>query len=560
MFKQINIMLCFLLFFAFDRATAQDNFKIFSPDFIPSNNSFEISIITSKKFPEADKLNIFISPDLSLVINKIILLTNDENLQIPFHTEFMKEYSEPFQKMSLDLTDTSRFSDEEFFQIVISLKSATVNSNNLKFFGEFIRGEEILGYLANSESKINSDTDHIYNLSFNYYQQYSTAGDAASLIQGSYLNIPLVYNFDEVLAVEFWIKVKNSPSTFLEIINWATNRVEYSLSINDNQMLTLSSMNDELLLIKSFFISENIWYHFNINFEKEKSEFSFFCDENELVRFKVQNKIEFDNLVLHFQNEKQNVEVNLDQLRVINLNQSSSAVNRNKNYVDYSDDSSNVILQINFNETELDNFLNKKNISFERIRLIKSNAPIFPKSPQINVRLSENFYEIEWEGESYEDAVQYVLERAFDNYDFIEVGNIAADNNLNPMYSLLSEKIEQYEIVYFRIKQINKDRSIIYSDVIKVGQGIVDDVIIGQNYPNPFNPTTLIEFELLHDSDVEVKVYNLAGKEIALLQKGFLSRGVHQFLFDASGFSSGVYLYQIITPFSSQTRKMILAK
>ena len=95
---------------------------------------------------------------------------------------------------------------------------------------------------------------------------------------------------------------------------------------------------------------------------------------------------------------------------------------------------------------------------------------------------------------------------------------------------------------------------------LKVGQGIVDDLIIGQNFPNPFNPTTLIEFELLQDSDVEVKVYNLTGKEIALLHEGVLSKGVHQFTFDASGLSSGVYLYQIITPLSSQTRKMILAK
>jgi hypothetical protein len=181
-------------------------------------------------------------------------------------------------------------------------------------------------------------------------------------------------------------------------------------------------------------------------------------------------------------------------------------------------------------------------------------------SPEIKVKFSNNYYEIEWEGGSYKDAVQYVLERANDNNDFIEVGQTSADNDENKKYSLLSEKIEQPEVVYFRIKQINKDGSVIYSDVAKVGQGIVDDLIIGQNFPNPFNPTTLIEFELLQDSDVEVKVYNLAGKEIAFLHKGFLSSGVHQFMFDASGFSSGVYLYQITTPLSSQTRKMILAK
>ena len=548
------------MFFAFDITTAQDNFKIFISDFIQPYSSFEISIITSKTFPVAEKLDIFISPDISLIINKVQVNSGYQKFQIPLHYEFVKEYSEQFQKISIDLNDSTRFSDGEFFQLIISLKSMQTKSNSLKFFGEFKSGNEILGYLDNSESKISSGTNHLYNLSFNYYQKFSTAGNSLSLVQGSYLNVPLIYTFDGVLAAEFWLKIKNSTSTFLEIINGETNRVEYSLSINDNQMLVINDKNNELLPIKPFFISQNIWCHLNVNFEKEKSELSFFCNGNELASYKVYSNIDFENLVLHFEIEKQNGEINLDQLRVINLNQNSSALNRNKNYLDYSDDISNVILQLNFSDDELSNLLNRKIISYERIRLIKSNAPIFPRSPEINVRLADNYYEIEWEGGSYEDAVQYVLERANDNNDFIEVAKKLADNNENKTYSLLSEKIEQPEVVYFRIKQFNKDGSVIYSDVAKVGQGIVDDLIIGQNFPNPFNPTTLIEFELLQDSDVEVKVYNLTGKEIALLHEGALSKGVHQFTFDASGLSSGVYLYQIITPLSSQTRKMILAK
>ncbi len=70
MFKQINIILCFLLFFSFDWAIAQDNFKVFVPEFIPSDGSFEVSIITSKKFPEADRLDFYFLPDFSLIINQ----------------------------------------------------------------------------------------------------------------------------------------------------------------------------------------------------------------------------------------------------------------------------------------------------------------------------------------------------------------------------------------------------------------------------------------------------------------------------------------------------------
>ena len=198
------------MFFAFDITTAQDNFKIFISDFIQPYSSFEISIITSKTFPVAEKLDIFISPDISLIINKVQVNSGYQKFQIPLHYEFVKEYSEQFQKISIDLNDSTRFSDGEFFQLIISLKSMQTKSNSLKFFGEFKSGNEILGYLDNSESKISSGTNHLYNLSFNYYQKFSTAGNSLSLVQGSYFNVLLIYTFDGVLAAEFWLKIKNS--------------------------------------------------------------------------------------------------------------------------------------------------------------------------------------------------------------------------------------------------------------------------------------------------------------------------------------------------------------
>ena len=114
--------------------------------------------------------------------------------------------------------------------------------------------------------------------------------------------------------------------------------------------------------------------------------------------------------------------------------------------------------------------------------------------------------------------------------------------------------------MYYRIKQVNLDKTEVFSEIVKVGQGVVEDVILEQNYPNPFNPKTQIEFELVQDSDVEVVVYNLAGKEVALLNRGFLSKGIHKFEFDGSELPSGIYLFQVVTSQSTQTRKMILAK
>ncbi|MBP1683056.1 MAG: hypothetical protein H6Q27_620, partial [Ignavibacteriaceae bacterium] len=123
MLKRLNIILCFLLLLSFDWTSAQDNFKVFFPEFIPSNGNFEVSIITSKKFPEAEKLHIYLLPDFSLNIMRVELWTRDSKKQIPVHKDFFTESSELYQKVSIDLSDTTRLANKEFFQLVISLKS-----------------------------------------------------------------------------------------------------------------------------------------------------------------------------------------------------------------------------------------------------------------------------------------------------------------------------------------------------------------------------------------------------------------------------------------------------
>jgi len=560
MFKQLNIMLCFLLFFSFDRATAQDNFEIFVPNYIPVNSSFEISIITSKKFPATDKLELYFSTGLSLNINKIMLLTQNNILQLEYHNEFSNEFNKDFKKISIDLSDSTNFSDNSFFQLIISLKSNKNSQNNLTFFGKFYDGKNVLGYLKNSDIERIDETENLYNLTFQYYQKKSVAEKSLFLVHGSYLNIPIVCHFEEYLIAEFWMKINNPASSIIEIINWESNRVEYSLSVNENQMLIINTGINDVQPAKPFFISENCWYHFKIAFDKINSELVLYCGDIQLINLKVNNDLDFENVLIHFQNESAKSEINLEQFRLISCDGNLNAIERSKNYTDYIDDKSEVLLQLDFNEQELNDLLQNKVISYEEIKFVKSDAPIFPRSPEINVMLSENYYEIKWEGGNYENAYQYILERATGENDFMEIEQLPADNDERKTYSLISEKVEQPEIVYFRIKQINTDGSVVYSDVAKVGQGVVHDLIIGQNYPNPFNPKTLIQFELIQDSDVEVKVYNLAGKEVALLHKGLLTKGVHQFEFDGSGLSSGLYFYQITTPLGSQTRKMILAK
>lgn len=81
-----------------------------------------------------------------------------------------------------------------------------------------------------------------------------------------------------------------------------------------------------------------------------------------------------------------------------------------------------------------------------------------------------------------------------------------------------------------------------------------------QNYPNPFNPVTKIRFELPYKNNVEIKIFNVLGQEIVTLVNGILSEGFHEFTFDGSNLSSGIYFYRLKTDTFVESKKMLLIK
>ena len=83
---------------------------------------------------------------------------------------------------------------------------------------------------------------------------------------------------------------------------------------------------------------------------------------------------------------------------------------------------------------------------------------------------------------------------------------------------------------------------------------------LDQNAPNPFNPTTTIGFTLADAGDVTIDVYNVAGQRVDTLVNDFMDAGSHSVVWNASGFSAGVYFYTIKSGKFSRTMKMTLLK
>ncbi len=79
-------------------------------------------------------------------------------------------------------------------------------------------------------------------------------------------------------------------------------------------------------------------------------------------------------------------------------------------------------------------------------------------------------------------------------------------------------------------------------------------------YPNPFNPSTSIRFQLPASSVTHLVVYDILGREVAILVNGILSAGQHQVTFDGAGMASGIYMYRLQTGNQVITGKMMLMK
>ena len=83
---------------------------------------------------------------------------------------------------------------------------------------------------------------------------------------------------------------------------------------------------------------------------------------------------------------------------------------------------------------------------------------------------------------------------------------------------------------------------------------------LSQNYPNPFNPTTVIRAQWSVTSVVHLGVYDILGREIAVLADGRYAAGRYSFTFDARNLASGTYFYRLEAGGFVATKKLLLLK
>lgn len=171
---------------------------------------------------------------------------------------------------------------------------------------------------------------------------------------------------------------------------------------------------------------------------------------------------------------------------------------------------------------------------------------------------------LEWATATETNNYGFEVERSVLHYQLWEkVGFIEGHGTSNtPEKYSFSENISVLRPVLYRLKQIDREGAIHYSNAIEVNAALtVEDFRLAQNFPNPFNPSTTIRFAVKSSRHVSLNVYNMLGQEVrSLFDQEAEANVAYAIPFEGSGLSSGVYYYKLRTADHIELKKMLLLK
>jgi len=169
--------------------------------------------------------------------------------------------------------------------------------------------------------------------------------------------------------------------------------------------------------------------------------------------------------------------------------------------------------------------------------------------------------ELSWTTATETNNQGFEIERMVTGSTFEQVGYVAGFGTTTEpkAYSFVDSKIVDGTYTY-RLKQIDFNGTFSYSDEINVEVALPLEYALEQNYPNPFNPSTMIKYSIPEDGFVKLAVYNMLGEEVAMIVSSLQKAGRYEITFNASGLSSGVYVYRIEAANYTASKKLMLMK
>ncbi|MBN2571827.1 MAG: DUF4623 domain-containing protein [Ignavibacteriales bacterium] len=196
-----------------------------------------------------------------------------------------------------------------------------------------------------------------------------------------------------------------------------------------------------------------------------------------------------------------------------------------------------------------------------------STAPLPVELKTFSASATVNRVNLSWETASEYNNYGFEIQRAGTDKNWAKIGFVDGAGNSNTVkkYSYTDKEVYTAGQYYYRLKQIDNDGTFSYSNVLSVNIEVPKEYALNQNYPNPFNPSTTIQFALPTSANVKLSVYDILGKEVAVVEQGQKEAGIYSVNFNASNLASGIYVYKLTANGTdgskfTQTKKLVLMK
>lgn len=557
--KTILLTIFVLIFQLFGEKSQRENtyFKFFAPSHVKTNQTFQTSIVYS--FPEdsTESIEFFLTANLQFQIEKAELRTPGNFVPIIYENYTDELTREQGYRIKITKNQGIPFRPGGNFIIIFDIRG--LNHYEITFTSWGITKKGRRSTKIQSEQGVDLEDKYKFTSKVKVYKPQERAGKLFQFTKNSQLSISFSEIKEERVIVETWINLSNPDQEILQIYNKATASTELILKSNKFQFLSLSDYKSDITFYRQQFVSLNSWYHLFIAFNNNQKRVSVFVNGRLIIQYVIKNANNIKDLEYSFLN-KDEKNIKLDLLRVWKTGATVERFWKYMHFVTAGEDSSAILAQITFDNSNNLKFSKEIIITASEINYAVSDAPIFNSTPDLNVLYLGKTYLLEWNEAEGSNAENYILQRSTNGTDFTTVISYNALKNREKKYSHSDEITGDFKVIYYRILQRNSDGTTSFSNTVKIGAGDTETFIIHNNYPNPFNPKTIINLEIIEDTQAKVTVHDLEGKEIAVLHDGFIRKGQYQFSFDGEGLPSGIYLYSVSSPGFSQTKKMILAK
>ncbi|NUO19131.1 T9SS type A sorting domain-containing protein [bacterium] len=172
---------------------------------------------------------------------------------------------------------------------------------------------------------------------------------------------------------------------------------------------------------------------------------------------------------------------------------------------------------------------------------------------------SDNRVTLNWSTGSESNVSHFEIDRDGASLARVEATNQASGH----AYTWLDDDVTNGRSYNYKLTSVDLDGSRVVHGTVEATPheaALPMELTLLQNYPNPFNASTTIEYSLPEATNVSLKLFNLAGQEVAVLANGVHAAGRHVVSLNASDLASGIYFYRLESPMRSVQQKMVLLK